>query len=160
MCNEAYRRTQIAKLIRDFGETRIALDFPEGVPNFAPLDSIRITDRLEIVRTRGDHSDTTPADPAAPLTAEMVTRRRSWPAPSRGGGGGRPVYNFRSDGRTLTDSASDVPVRWGSGRWVRTKKGGSPGGTALCLSLGAAGEARVVGRHCGAADRAAEGCCD
>ena len=56
MCNEAYRRTQIAKLIRDFGETSIALDFPEGVPNFAPLDSIRITDRLEIVRTRVDRA--------------------------------------------------------------------------------------------------------
>ncbi|MHA3841891.1 hypothetical protein ACX0GZ_11795 [Sphingomonas aestuarii] len=74
MCNEAYRRSQIAKLIRDFGETRVALDFPEGVPNFAPLDSIRITDRLEIVRTRADRSDSAPADPAdpaAPLTAEM-----------------------------------------------------------------------------------------
>lgn len=106
MCNEAYRRTQIAKLIRDFGETRIALDFPEGVPNFAPLDSIRITDRLEIVRTRADRSDSAPADPGAPLIAEMVTRRWSWPAPSRGGGGGRPVYNFRSDGRTLTNSAT------------------------------------------------------
>lgn len=71
MCNEAYRRTQIAKLIRDFSETRIALDFPEGVPNFAPLDSIRITDRLEIVRPRADRSDSATADPAVPLTAEM-----------------------------------------------------------------------------------------
>lgn len=51
MCNKAYHRTQIAKLIRDFGETRIALDFPEDVPNSAPLDSIRITDRLETFRT-------------------------------------------------------------------------------------------------------------
>lgn len=85
MCNEAYRRTQIAKLIRDFGEARIALDFPEGVPNFAPLDSIRITDRLEIVRTRADRSDSAPADPDAPLAAEMVTRRWSWPAPARRG---------------------------------------------------------------------------
>ena len=54
VCNEAYRRTQIAKLIRDFVKTRTALDFPDGVPNFAPLASIRITDRLEIVRTRAD----------------------------------------------------------------------------------------------------------
>jgi hypothetical protein len=75
MCNEAYRRTQIAKLIRDFDETRI--DFPEGVPNFAPLDSIRITDRLEIVRTCADPSDSAPADPAAPLTAEMSFGARS-----------------------------------------------------------------------------------
>lgn len=90
MCNEAYRRTQIAKLIRDCGETRVALDFPEVVPNFAPLDSIRITDRLEIVHTRAEPPDTAPADPAAPPTAEMVTRRWSWPAPSRGGGAGGP----------------------------------------------------------------------
>lgn len=77
MCNEAYRRTQIAKLIREFGETRIALEFPEGVPNFAPLDSIRITNRLKIVRTRAAPSDSATADPAAPLAAEMSFGARS-----------------------------------------------------------------------------------
>jgi hypothetical protein len=41
------------------------------VPNFAPLDSIRITDRLEIVRTRAAPSDSATTDPAVPLTAEM-----------------------------------------------------------------------------------------
>jgi putative SOS response-associated peptidase YedK len=94
MCNEAYRRIQIQKLCRDFGETRIRLDFPEGVSNFPPLESIRITDRLEIIRACAMATDAAAASPA--LVAEMVTRRWSWPMAS-----GRPVYNFRSDGRAI-----------------------------------------------------------
>ena len=86
MCNEAYRRIQIGQVREDWSQLRIALRFPEGIPNFAPLDSIRITERVEIVR----------ASAAEPGTAEMVTRRWSWPAPS-----GKPVYNFRSDGRQI-----------------------------------------------------------
>ena len=59
---------------------------PEGVPNFEPRDDIRITDRAPILRAA---SDTTGA-------VELVQRRWSWPGP-----GGKPVYNFRSDGRDL-----------------------------------------------------------
>jgi putative SOS response-associated peptidase YedK len=55
--------------------------FPEGLPNLEPRDEVRITDRAPIVRG-GDG------------TAELVQRRWSWPGP-----GGKPVYNFRSDGR-------------------------------------------------------------
>lgn len=90
MCNEAYRRIQIGQLREDWAQVRIPLRFPEGIPNFAPLDSIRITDRVEIVRPAAD-------DPAA---VEMVARRWSWPA-----SGGRPVYNFRSDGRTIAPAS-------------------------------------------------------
>ncbi len=89
MCNEAYRRTQIDKILRGWENIRLPLRFPEGVPNFAPLDSIRITDRIEIVRAASDGDG-----------AEMVTRRWSWPAP-----GGKPVYNFRSDGREFANTA-------------------------------------------------------
>ena len=91
MCNEAYRRSQIGQVANDWGQTRIPLRFPEGKPNFAPLDSIRITDRVEIIRAATDSDE-----PAA----EMITRRWSWPGPT-----GKPVYNFRSDGRTLTNGA-------------------------------------------------------
>lgn len=91
MCNEAYRRTQLGQVAQDWGETRIPLVFPEGVPNFPPLDGFRITDRVEIIRAVAG----APADAPA---AEMVTRRWSWPGP-----GGRPVYNFRSDGRRIGD---------------------------------------------------------
>lgn len=86
MCNEAYRRTQIGQLREDWSQLKIPLFFPEGIPNFAALDSIRIADRVEIIR----------ASVSEPGAAEMVTRRWSWP-----GAHGRPVFNFRSDGRTI-----------------------------------------------------------
>jgi putative SOS response-associated peptidase YedK len=55
--------------------------FPEGSPNVAPRD-IAIADPGAIVR-------------AGELGGyELVVRRWSWPAPN-----GKPVYNFRSDGR-------------------------------------------------------------
>jgi putative SOS response-associated peptidase YedK len=55
-----------------------------------PLASIRITDPAPILRAAND----------APGTVEMVTRRWSWPAPS-----GKPVYNYRSDGRAFGNGA-------------------------------------------------------
>lgn len=84
MCNEAYRRSQIDRIRTGWENLRVPLLFPEGVPNFAALDSIRITDRVDVVRAARAH----------PVAAEMVTRRWSWP-----GAGGKPVYNYRSDGR-------------------------------------------------------------
>ncbi|MBN2973653.1 SOS response-associated peptidase [Roseomonas aeriglobus] len=93
MCNEAYRRTQIGEIARDWGETRIPLVFPEGLPNIGEQPSIRITDRAPIIR-RTDSG-----------TPELVVRRWSWPAP-----GGRPVYNFRSDGRRIDSGRCLIPV--------------------------------------------------
>lgn len=58
------------------------LEFPEGIPNFQPRAEIRITDRAPIMRV------------GRTGTPELVERRWSWPGP-----GGRPVYNFRSEGR-------------------------------------------------------------
>lgn len=83
MCNEAARRIALGELRDDWGQTRIPLVFPEGLPNMAPLDRFRITDPTVIIR-------------GGPDGAELVTRRWSWP-----GAGGKPVYNFRSDGREL-----------------------------------------------------------
>ncbi len=93
MCNEAARRIALGDLRDDWGETRIALRFPEGVPNMAPLDSIRITDPSIIIRATAD------------AAAELVTRRWSWP-----GQHGKPVFNFRSDGRTLDKGRCLIPV--------------------------------------------------
>lgn len=81
MCNEVRRRVALGQIRDDFSQIRIPLRFPEGLPNLAPLDSIRITDPTAIVRTGADG-------------AELVVRRWSWPGP-----GGKPVYNFRSEGR-------------------------------------------------------------
>ena len=58
---------------------------PEGMPNFEPREDIRITDRAPIVRVGQTGA------------IELVQRRWSWPGP-----GGKPVYNFRSDGRDLS----------------------------------------------------------
>ena len=57
---------------------------PEGIPNFEPREDIRITDRAPILRAAG----------APEGAVELVQRRWSWPGP-----GGKPVYNYRADGR-------------------------------------------------------------
>lgn len=57
---------------------------PEGIPNFEPREDIRITDRAPILRAATSQEG----------AVELVQRRWSWPGP-----GGKPVYNYRSDGR-------------------------------------------------------------
>lgn len=92
MCNEAARRIELGLLRDDWSETGIPLKFPEGLPNMAPLDRFRITDATTIIR-------------GGPDEAELVTRRWSWP-----GAGGKPVYNFRSDGRSLREGRCLIPI--------------------------------------------------
>jgi putative SOS response-associated peptidase YedK len=87
MCNEQRRRIALGQVRDDWSQTRIPLRFPEGLPNLAPLDSIRITDPNAIIR----------ASEEVPGEAELLIRRWSWPGPR-----GKPVYNFRSDGREFT----------------------------------------------------------
>jgi putative SOS response-associated peptidase YedK len=81
MCNEIRRNIALGQVREDFSQIRIPLHFPEGLPNLAPLDSVRITDSSAIVRTGAEGP-------------ELVMRRWSWPGPN-----GKPVYNFRSEGR-------------------------------------------------------------
>ena len=92
MCNEVRRRIALGQLREDFSFTGIPLRFPEGLPNLAPLDSIRITDPAAIVRPAEDG-------------AELVVRRWSWP-----GAGGKPVFNFRSEGRRFEQGRCLVVV--------------------------------------------------
>ena len=91
MCNEQRRRVALGQIREEWSQTRIPLRFPEGLPNLAPLDSIRITDPNAIIRAVPEDAE---VEEAAPLVAELVVRRWSWPGP-----GGKPVYNFRSEGR-------------------------------------------------------------
>jgi len=86
MCNLYSSKVAPAAVVEALEQLRIPLRFPEGVPNFEPRDEIRITDRAAIVRWSGG-------------SAELVQRRWSWPGP-----GGKPVYNFRSDGREFANS--------------------------------------------------------
>ncbi|AJP74564.1 SOS response-associated peptidase family protein [Sphingomonas hengshuiensis] len=86
MCNEHRSLISIDEIDNVFREVRIPLRFPEGRPNLPARESIKITDRHAIVRAAAG------GDPAA----ELVVRRWSWPGPT-----GKPVYNFRSEGRAL-----------------------------------------------------------
>jgi putative SOS response-associated peptidase YedK len=79
MCN-LYRMEKapdaIVGLARELG---MEIDFAEDVPNLEPRD-VRITERAPILR-RAER-------------LELVERRWSWPGPT-----GKPVFNFRGEGR-------------------------------------------------------------
>src|SRR4051812_3509681 len=81
MCNLYTQSKSVDEVARLFRDLQMPLRLPEGAPNLAPRD-IAITDPAPIVRA------------ASPGAYELVVRRWSWPGP-----GGKPVYNFRSDGR-------------------------------------------------------------
>ena len=87
MCNDYRLHVGAGTIADDFSEIKIRIRVPEGTPNIEPRDDIRITDTAPIVRT-------VPGDREA---GDLVQRRWSWPGP-----GGRPVYNFRSEGREFT----------------------------------------------------------
>jgi putative SOS response-associated peptidase YedK len=107
MCNEVARRISLDLLRNDFDQRKIRLFTPENAPNMEPLPSIRITDSTVIVRARGDPGDAESGDSDDDgfMGAELVTRRWSWP-----GAHGKPVYNFRSDGRDLASGRCLIPV--------------------------------------------------
>jgi putative SOS response-associated peptidase YedK len=135
MCNEVRRRIALGQIRDDFSELRIPLRFPDGLPNLAPLDSIRITDTAAIVKQA--------AEP------ELVTRRWSWPGP-----GGKPVYNFRSEGRRFPSgrclivadgfyefTANEDPKAKRKHKWLFTKSGEAWFGIAGLVRPWADGEA-------------------
>lgn len=86
MCNLYTQSKSVDEVARLFRDLQMPLTFPEGAPNLKPGD-IAITDPGAIVRA---------ASPGAG-GFELVTRRWSWPGPA-----GKPVYNFRSDGREFS----------------------------------------------------------
>lgn len=87
MCSDYRLRAELVGVEKALAQAGLPLHFPEGRPNIEPRDSIRITDRAPIVRAASN-----------PGMAELVQRRWSWPGP-----GGKPVYNFRSDGREFNN---------------------------------------------------------
>jgi len=82
MCNNYRLLVDASAIMEDFAELKIRIDFSEGVPNIEARQDIKITDTAPIVRS------------AERGTGDLVQRRWSWPGPT-----GKPVYNFRSDGR-------------------------------------------------------------
>jgi putative SOS response-associated peptidase YedK len=89
MCNDYRLLVDAASIAEDFADLKITIRFSEGVPNLEAREDIRITDPAPIVRTidgvRGE--------------GDLVQRRWSWPERN-----GRPVYNFRSDGREFASN--------------------------------------------------------
>ncbi len=110
MCNEAARLRSLGEIVEAFSVLKIPLSFPDGAPNLAATDSIRITDPAAIVRLHdGAH--------------QLVQRRWSWAAAGAAAGNaagnaagkgagkgaatgaGKPVYNYRSEGRRFVNAA-------------------------------------------------------
>jgi putative SOS response-associated peptidase YedK len=85
MCNDYRLRTELVGVEKALEIAGLTVGWPEGRPNLELRADIRITDRAPIVRMGA----------AGP---ELAQRRWSWPGP-----GGKPVYNFRSDGREFSD---------------------------------------------------------
>jgi putative SOS response-associated peptidase YedK len=77
VCNLYTQSKSVDEVARLFRDMQMPLGFPEGLPNLRAKDSA-ITDPGPIVRQGFD----------------LVLRRWSWP-----GAAGKPVYNFRSEGR-------------------------------------------------------------
>lgn len=87
MCNDYRLEVDIASIVEDFDDLKIKIEMPEGMPNVPSRADIKISDTAPIVRSiegvRG--------------TGELVNRPWSWRGPN-----GKPVYNFRSEGREFT----------------------------------------------------------
>jgi hypothetical protein len=86
MCNEYERYVPLGLISEHFMHIKIPIRFPEGLPNLAPTN-ISVGETGTIIRP----SSTEPG-----LT-ELVQRRSSWPIAQ-----GKPVFNFRSEGREFT----------------------------------------------------------
>lgn len=119
MCNDYRLEVDIATIAEDFEDLKIKITFSEGLPNVAPRADIKITDTAPIVRSleRG--------------AGDFVQRRWSWPGPS-----GKPVYNFRSEGREFGSgrclivadgfyefTTPENPKKKRKDKWLFTKKG-------------------------------------
>jgi putative SOS response-associated peptidase YedK len=123
MCNDYRLEVEGAAIFEDFANLKIKIRFSEGTPNIQARQDIKITDTAPIVRTVEGEPD----------AGDLVQRRWSWP-----GQNGRPVYNFRSDGREFTSGRcliiadgfyefTDPPdkTKKRKDKWLFTKKGES-----------------------------------
>jgi putative SOS response-associated peptidase YedK len=95
MCNDYRLLTATETLFDGFAEIKIKIRFPEGKPNIEAREDVKITDTAPIVR----------ANEGEPKAADLVQRRWSWPGPN-----GKPVYNFRSEGREFASGRCLIPA--------------------------------------------------
>ncbi len=119
MCNEYRQLVDLSSIEEGFQDLKIRVDFPEGRPNLEPRADVRITDVAPIIRGVGRG------------VGDLVQRRWSWPGPA-----GKPVYNFRSDGRSFGEgrcliiadgfyefTAPTDPKKKRKDKWLFTMKG-------------------------------------
>jgi putative SOS response-associated peptidase YedK len=95
MCNDYRLLTASATLFDGFSEIKIPIRFSEGKPNLEAREDIKITDTAPIVRAVEGEAG----------AGELVQRRWSWPGPN-----GKPVYNFRSEGREFASGRCLIPA--------------------------------------------------
>lgn len=95
MCNDYRLTVDVATISEDFADLKIRIGTPEGVPNVPAREDVRISDSAPIVRTGAEGRS----------TGELVARPWSWP-----GQGGRPVYNFRFEGREFGSHRCLIPA--------------------------------------------------
>ena len=121
MCNDYRQLVDLSSIEEGFQDLKIRVDFPEGRPNLEPRADVRITDVAPIIRGVGRG------------VGDLVQRRWSWPGPA-----GKPVYNFRSDGRSFGEgrcliiadgfyefTAPMDPKKKRKDKWLFTMKGRS-----------------------------------
>jgi putative SOS response-associated peptidase YedK len=84
MCNDYRLEVETAAIFEDFADLKIKIRFSEGTPKIQARQDIKITDTAPIMRTIDGEVD----------AGDLVQRRWSWL-----GQNGKPVYNFRSEGR-------------------------------------------------------------
>ena len=89
MCNDYRNRIPLEA----YREAFLDLQTPGGAPNLEPREDVRITETAPVIR----------AGPKG--RPELVQLRWSWPGP-----GGKPVYNFRSDGRRFPSGRCLIPA--------------------------------------------------
>ena len=119
MCNDYRQLVDLSSIEEGFQDLKIRVDFPEGRPNLEPRADVRITDVAPIIRGVGRG------------VGDLVQRRWSWPGPA-----GKPVYNFRSDGRSFGEgrcliiadgfyefTAPTDPKKKRKDKWLFTVKG-------------------------------------
>ncbi|MDQ3126003.1 MAG: SOS response-associated peptidase family protein [Pseudomonadota bacterium] len=86
MCSQYQIKLPLHIVEASFSHTRFPLRFPRGRPNIEPRDQVTIGDAAIIVTGEDD-------------AANLLTMPFSWKGPN-----GRPVFNFRSDGRRFEDA--------------------------------------------------------
>lgn len=81
MCSQFQVKLPLHVVEAAFSQIAIPLRFPQGRPNFEQRDQVTIGDMAPVVTGDGDQAD-------------MLSLPFAWKGP-----GGRPVFNFRSEGR-------------------------------------------------------------